>query len=686
MQSLHKGQGYGNSMAAMSNRQIRAAQRTMTRLTRILAGDHSVVVEFRMGIPHTDGKKVVLNPAYDADPVRNRIAAEAVAAHEAAGHLRFTNFEDWMGMIDQILQGNEDPIMRDMVNIFEDARVNYLLRQQFPGSGDMMDVHHALTFEKFVEAIKTGQQASHLAPGLIALASEVIAGHRNPYEGIDDQVTAFMDEVRPLCKGAISQPNTAAIIEQSKVITEVYRKHFPATDSQQQDEANARQDGENPFADDDHSDAQIQKNAQQQQDQQRKAQDVDPEEFEGFGMPAPKQDEEESEEGEGGSGGEESEGEEEEESESSGSGGEESDEEEVDEEESEGGEGDESDESEGDESDSEESEGGEGDDSDSDSDSSDAQKSTDLDDAKSDLERLMEKIKEEIEQGLDAEDLDQKQRDDKEDKQVSDSQHYADTGVGDGESNAHVGSTAKDTASRNTSQYDYYAATHKRQVNTLVGQMKRLIQSRKPGKVSRRERIGYLDERRIVFADDTDRVYKKKQAPKTQDVAVSVVIDESGSMGGERERRAAEMAVVLSEMMSKLGWNYEIVGFRGNGSNARIDVRKGFGDSLNAVTKSVIAQARHGQCTPAGAAAKWARDRLAKFPAQKKMVFMIFDGQPDDSQALHHAIKDSNGMEWLGIGIDGCDVSPWFEHNISCNASELVSVGMGVIRRMTRGM
>ena len=91
-------------------------------------------------------------------------------------------------------------------------------------------------------------------------------------------------------------------------------------------------------------------------------------------------------------------------------------------------------------------------------------------------------------------------------------------------------------------------------------------------------------------------------------------------------------------------------------------------------------------CTPAGAAAKWSRDRLAKFTAQKKLVMMIFDGHPDDSQALHAAIKDSEGMQWLGIGIDGCDVSPWFEHNISCNADELVSVGMSTIRRMARGL
>ena len=235
--------------------------------------------------------------------------------------------------------------------------------------------------------------------------------------------------------------------------------------------------------------------------------------------------------------------------------------------------------------------------------------------------------------------------------------------------------------------YEHYVTTHKGQVNTLVTQMKRLIESRKPGKVSRRQRMGFVDERRIVFSDETDRVYKRKTNPKKQNVAVEVVIDESGSMGGDRRAYAAEMACVLSEMMERLGWDYEVVGFRGHGSTARIDVRKGFNDTLNDLTKATLAAHRSGSCTPAGAAAMWARDRLAAFPAEKKILIMICDGAPDDSQTLHEAIKDSPPtIGWLGIGIDGEDMSPWFEHSISCNASDLVAVGMNTIRRLTRGL
>ena len=669
-----------NLRRTMSNREVRAAQRTMTRLTRILAGDHSIGVRFAAGVPHTDGKTVVLNPAYDADPVLNRIAAEAIAAHEAAGHIRHTDFGAWMGMINEILAGTEDPVMRDMVNILEDARVNHLVAQQFPGSGDMMKVHHAHTYQRFLQMAKGDTSVqSHLAPGLIALASEVIAGGRNPYEGMNDEIDAFMDEVRPVCKGAIAQPNTSAIVEQARKVTEIYRKHFPATDEQMQDEANARGDGENPFADDDHSDSQVAKNAAQQEAMGQQKEEADPSEFDNFEMPkksTPAQEDEDSEEDGSGSGdGEDSE----EDSEEDGSGSSDSDEEDGEEEDGSGSDGDEEDSDSNSDSDSD-SDSEDGSDSDSDDASgSDSLKSTEL-------KELMDKIREEMEEKIHDEDADQKKRDDKEDKQVNNVDHYKDTGFYDADSSATVQSTPAD-GHRNSYQYTHYVTSHKGQVNTLVAQMKRLIQSRKPGKVSRRERMGYLDERRVVWADETDRIYKRKKAPKTQNVAVEVVIDESGSMGGDRAAYAAEMACVLSEMMQKLGWDYEVVGFQGHGSRANINVRKGFKDALNDKTKASLSVARAGSCTPAGAAALWARDRLQKFPAEKKIMIMIFDGQPDDSQVLHDAIKNSDSsIGWLGIGIDGCDVSPWFDHNISCNADQLVAVGMNTIRRLTRGL
>jgi len=675
-------------MAAMNPSQIRAAQRTMSRLTRILAGDFSVRVEFRMGVPHTDGKVVVLNPAYDADPVRNRIAAEAVAAHEAAGHIRYTDFTAWLTMIDDVISGVEDPIMRDMVNLVEDARVNALLRKQFPGSGEMMDVHHALTHAKFVEAIKQGQQ-QHLAPGLIALASELIAGQPNPYEGMDgdlaETVNAFMAKVRKMAN--YKQASTQAAIDHAREIAKVYREFFPASDEQMQDEANARQDGENPFADDDHSDEQVSKNASQQRAQQRKAQEVGEEDFEeGSSMPGQPSDEEPGEEeGDGDGDGDGEEGDEE------GEGGSSSDGEEED--------GDESDaESDGekhkddasnydgdtisgagsdddDESDSPvEWEGEEGEEGENNAEGGNGHKSVDP--------ALLERIKEAVEEAMEQEQQEQAQVEKQEMGAVGDADHYRDSNQYGAGHNATVVGTAKNGVS-DAGRYDAYAAIHKRQSNTLYQQMRRLIEARKPGKVSRRNRMGILDERRLVWGDDSDRIYKRKQSPKSAKVAVEIVIDASGSMGGQRARSAAEAAVVMCEMLEKLGWDYEVVDFMGHGSNAKIFVRKGFGDALNGMTKNAISAARADECTPAGAAAMWARARLEKMDA-KRLCIMIFDGEPDDSQVLHEAVKDSKDIAWLGVGIDGCDVSAWFENAISCGADELASVGMSTIKKFAK--
>ncbi len=82
----------------------------------------------------TDGKLVSIPADLDEDPRVNLIMQEAVLAHEVAGHHRYTDFVAWNNLVVQEAKaGRCDPMLHDFTNIIEDARINHLLGQDFPG-------------------------------------------------------------------------------------------------------------------------------------------------------------------------------------------------------------------------------------------------------------------------------------------------------------------------------------------------------------------------------------------------------------------------------------------------------------------------------------------------------------------------------------------------------------------------
>ena len=64
---------------------------------------------------------------------------------------------------------------------------------------------------------------------------------------------------------------------------------------------------------------------------------------------------------------------------------------------------------------------------------------------------------------------------------------------------------------------------------------------------------------RLVFGDE--RVFRKKIVSNTKDVAVSLLIDCSGSMSGEKIKYACMSAYIFASALSKMNLNFEILGF-----------------------------------------------------------------------------------------------------------------------------
>jgi hypothetical protein len=74
-------------------------------------------------------------------------------------------------------------------------------------------------------------------------------------------------------------------------------------------------------------------------------------------------------------------------------------------------------------------------------------------------------------------------------------------------------------------------------------------------------RTGKLDTKGLYKVDTSSRLFKKREARKNKNYAVSLVVDVSGSMRGEKLNTASESAKKLSFHLSKIGINHNVVVF-----------------------------------------------------------------------------------------------------------------------------
>jgi cobalamin biosynthesis protein CobT len=246
-------------------------------------------------------------------------------------------------------------------------------------------------------------------------------------------------------------------------------------------------------------------------------------------------------------------------------------------------------------------------------------------------------------------------------------------------------------------EYNQTIKQHKTQITTMKNELRRLIKGRNTKYTDGLKR-GDLDDRKLWQARTTDRLFKKRDQPKRAEANVLILVDASGSMGcGTRATSASECAAVITEVMDDLGFGCEVVDFNSGGSNrggyTNVRVRKSMKAPLNRITKAAIRSPYVGSENSDGYAVQWSLDRLQQFKGNR-ILFVISDGQPcgpydsTHSNASAHlkavvanAPKD---IALFSIGIDGMDTSKFYPNGASCNAHELTTKAMPIIRKMLR--
>ena len=717
----------------------RAKARRFRRIAKVMSGElhgFGAKVERIVFDPSkacTDGKTIWLPESMHDDAGVNNVMQEAVLAHECAHH-RYTDFVSWNNtVVEKIKKGEADPLLHQMTNMLEDARINHLFGQDWPGSKRMMDFTHEVFMGQHRDNTTDDSPAAQQA--MVAMMSECIAGQGHWFS--TPEVVEFMDKVRPTLLNAIKQRDTHSVIVQARRLVKMFREAF----SQDPETDDADFSG---LSDDDLNHSDIEQASEAQQQQGRNPQEAGRERFQDMKQPTPAQPQNSDEDGDDDSGDSTATGDEasSEDGDESGAGND-SEGDDADGKDTQSGTSDEvgddsTDTAEG--GDSGDSSDGEGDSTDAGSDSdSTATTETDSGDSGSEdgsdtsaeigsgtdalsgastdgldfeeawsdlIDKSLEALDADIDTAFDLEHDFTSELDDSTDR--VDESTEVDSQFGD--HNIHVTAGVRDFHRRyeNLGKYaDHYknvARAGRGAIRSITKEINRRLKGSDP-RYDGGYKSGRLNTKQVWkfgHSDfDSSRAYMKRADPVDLTASAIVLIDASGSMGGgdgSPAAHAANAAVVYSEVFQALGIDYEIIDFNSNRSGTTMRVRKAFGSSATRMERACIAMPSSGSVNADGYATQWCLDRLNNRSGNRLLV-VISDGAPSghspdgytSSQHLRHVTDNADthcpGVGLLGVGICGQDTSAYYPNAVSVkDLSTMSQETLPTLRRILKKM
>ncbi len=190
----------------------------------------------------------------------------------------------------------------------------------------------------------------------------------------------------------------------------------------------------------------------------------------------------------------------------------------------------------------------------------------------------------------------------------------------------------------------------------------------------------------------SERVFKKKVMSDVLDTAVTVLLDCSGSMAGERMRQGGKALMLLSELLYSARIDNELLGFTDIGDLVNF-IFKPFGAPYDktkiseGLTRATDMMSQNAD----GDSILWAVSRLIRRPERRKLLIVLSDGSPAGGQGgdidkfTRDVVKDvesSGTIEICGIGILDRNVKRIYnDHYVIKDVKELEDALLNVIKR-----
>ena len=235
-------------------------------------------------------------------------------------------------------------------------------------------------------------------------------------------------------------------------------------------------------------------------------------------------------------------------------------------------------------------------------------------------------------------------------------------------------------------------------------QVRKLIQIR--AKVQREYGVkkGKLDQSRlsrICFKAPgfSERVFKNKIENKMLDAAITVLVDMSGSMSGDKAFYAMASTLLVNEVCSTLNIPVEILGFTDGptfeGHVPVMFIYKGFNDlkmDEDHLKNYFALSSNHMIGNPDGENILWAHDRLIRRKEKRKILVVMSDGSPAASKGggnisgfthkVNQEIEKSKAVDIYGLGLCSDSVEYYYKsHSVVKQPDEIPSKLLELIER-----
>lgn len=143
-------------------------------------------------------------------------------------------------------------------------------------------------------------------------------------------------------------------------------------------------------------------------------------------------------------------------------------------------------------------------------------------------------------------------------------------------------------------------------------------------------------------ASSNGKIFKRNILPETKDIAISLLIDESGSMCGKRIQKALEMAIIIEDFCAGLNIPLSVVG---HSDSCKVIIRNYIRfEDINKNRKYNLAEMRAGGCNRDGFALKYCVDNLLERDEENKLMIIVSDGRPNSNwysgQAAEEDLKN----------------------------------------------
>lgn len=247
-------------------------------------------------------------------------------------------------------------------------------------------------------------------------------------------------------------------------------------------------------------------------------------------------------------------------------------------------------------------------------------------------------------------------------------------------------------------QYDEKVEGKSQKEEGFAQQVRRLIQIRAKVQTQYGVKKGKLDQSRISrislhnCGEYSNRIFKNRIENKTLDASISVLVDMSGSMAGEKALFATNAAVLVNEVCSVLNIPLEILGFTDTYTdkcNPIMFIYKGFSTKLVSkdTLKSHFASSSKLMCgNPDGDCIAWAHDRLLQRKEKRRLFIVMSDGLPSSSgdnrgctQFTSKIIKEIESRKDVilyGLGLCSNAVESFYKNNVVVFSPEQIPAAL----------